>query len=201
MSLTHRDAVLPGDVRTFLAEADRRIERFRIEHNIPGFVPSDFAAVYGVLRALVEEDAAPGNLFCEWGSGFGVVTCLAAMLDFEACGIEIEPELVEEARRLADDFDIPAEFYEGSFLPEGSDVTLDCNAFSWLVTEEESRDEARLGPDDFDVIFIYPWPDEEHIMEALFDRHARPGAILLTYHGAEDLRLRRKQSRKPRRKR
>src|SRR5438128_1871937 len=100
---------LPSEVQVFLREAERRIERFQIEQHIPGFVPSDYALVYQILQTLAAADLTPGQLFCEWGSGFGVVTCLAAMLDYDAYGIEIEVELVESARQLADDFDIPVE--------------------------------------------------------------------------------------------
>jgi hypothetical protein len=187
---------LPGDVRAFLREADRRIERFRLDCRIPGFVPSDYAHAYGVLQSLAVADLAPGNLFCEWGSGFGVVACLAAMLEFDACGIEIECDLVDEARQLADDFDLPVEFIQGSFIPEGSAGCVADDSFAWLTTEESgTEEELGLGPADFDVIFAYPWPDEEKVIAALFDRHAAAGAVLVTYHSGEDVRLRRKRKR------
>ena len=80
--------VIPRDVRAFLTEADRRIDQFWRDFRIPAFVPCDFVRAYEVLRALSSENLTTGNQFCEWGSGFGVVTCLAAMLDFDACGIE-----------------------------------------------------------------------------------------------------------------
>jgi hypothetical protein len=95
LSLPPGNLALPGEVRTFLREAERRIEQFHREHHIPGFVPSDFARVYGALRALAAGDVAPGDRFCEWGSGFGVVACLAAILDFDTYGIEIESDLVD----------------------------------------------------------------------------------------------------------
>src|SRR5437879_5872070 len=88
-------ASIPADVRSFLREADRRIDRFQRDCHVPGFVPCDFTRVYGELRSLTTSELTPGNLFCEWGSGFGVVACLAAMLEYDAYGIEIEGELVE----------------------------------------------------------------------------------------------------------
>src|SRR5947208_15777027 len=91
--LDRSEAAVPADVRAFLREADRRIDEFQRCVRVPGFVPSDFARTYGVLRNLSEANLTPGNLFCEWGSGFGVVACLAAMLDFDAVGIEIEADL------------------------------------------------------------------------------------------------------------
>jgi hypothetical protein len=163
-------------------------------YHLPGFVPSDFARVYGVLWAWAAGDLLPGGLFCEWGSGFGVVACLAAMLEFDACGIEIEGELVDAARQLADDFGLPVEFICGSFIPKGSETCFHTNdRFAWLTTHGEGRlDELGLGPADFDVVFAYPWPDEERVIGALFERYAGAGAVLVTYHESGDLRLRRK---------
>ena len=187
----------PRVVRAFLREAGRRIDRFQRDHHLPGFVPSDYTRTYAALRALSASNLAPGNLFCEWGSGFGVVACLASMLDFDACGIEIEGELVDEARRLADDFDLPVEFVRGSFIPPGSSRRLaPDSAFGWLNTSSDTaHEELGYGPDDFDAIFAYPWPDEERGVTALFERHAGAGAVLLTYHGDDELRLRRKRKR------
>src|SRR5947207_463559 len=86
---------VPRGVRAFLAEADRRIEQFLLTARAPAFVPGDYAGAYRVLRAVAEADVARGTRFCEWGSGFGVVTGLAAALDYEAYGIEVEGELVD----------------------------------------------------------------------------------------------------------
>jgi hypothetical protein len=201
LSLSLDGATLPGDVRAFLREADRRIERFQRDRCVPGFVPSDYAGAYGALRALALAGLAPGDLFCEWGSGFGVVACLAAMLDFDACGIEIEGELVDAARQLAADFGLPVEFVRGSFIPAGGDACLGSgDGFAWLTTDEGgAEDELGLGPADFDVIFAFPWPDEERAIAALFERHAAVGAVLVTYHEGEDFRLR--QKKQPRRRR
>jgi hypothetical protein len=186
----------PADVLVFLREAERRIDRFQRDHHIPGFVPSDFTHTYDALRALAASDLARGNLLCEWGSGFGVVACLACMLDFDVCGIEIEGALVDQARKLAEDFDLPIEFVHSSFIPSGSNGCLaPDSSFGWLNTDcGNAGDDLDYGPDDFDVIFAYPWPDEEQGIAALFARHAGPGALLLTYHGGDELRLRRKKS-------
>src|SRR5438067_13768394 len=121
MKLRIDGAAVPREVRAFLREAERRIEQFQRQGRIPGFVPSDFARSYAVLRALAA-DGARGNLFCEWGSGFGVVACLAAMLDFDACGIEIEAELVDAAQQLAADYDLPVQFLQGSFIPRAGEA-------------------------------------------------------------------------------
>jgi hypothetical protein len=189
---------LPSDVRAFLDEADRRIERFQRDSRVPAFVPSDFPGAYGVLHALSESGAAPGGLFCEWGSGFGVVACLAAMLDYDAHGIEIDDGLVTEARRLAADFDLPVEFLCGSFIPAGAERSVGrTDRFNWLTTRAgDPEGEWGLGPADFDVVFAFPWPDEERVIADLFHRHAAAGAVLVTYHEGQDFRVRRKAARR-----
>lgn len=185
---------LPADVLALLREATKRIRRFLREHRIPGFVSSDFQRAYHALRALTKGDLLAGHQFCEWGSGFGVVACMAAMLDFDARGIEIEGELVDAAQQLADDFGLPVEFICGSFIPKGSDPCRNTTEeFAWLTPDESTtHEELAMGPDDFDVIFAYPWPDEERLTEHLFELHAAVGAVLVTYHENGDFRLRRK---------
>jgi len=43
----------------------------------------------------------------------------------------------DAARQLAADFDLPVEFARGSFIPRGTDVSLEANdGFCWLVTDE-----------------------------------------------------------------
>jgi hypothetical protein len=187
---------VPADVRSFLRAARRRIARLDQSCHIPGFIPSNYERVYAALHALAEMGLAPGNLFCEWGSGIGVVACLAAMLDFDACGIEIEPELVDTARNLAEEFGLPVEFAHGSFIPRRARGCLDTgDGFAWLTTDGgDGHEELGLSPDAFDVIFIYPWPDEERMVARLFGRYAASGALLLTHHACEDFRLRRKLS-------
>jgi hypothetical protein len=194
IKITTDDAAIPGDVSTFLREANKRIEEFQTHCRVPGFVPCDFERTYCFLRAVAAAAVARGSLFCEWGSGFGVVTCLAAFLDFDAVGIEIEGELVNEAQQLADDFGLPVEFLHGSYLPPGCGVgDQGAPDFSWLHAEEN---ELEFDPDDFDVIFAYPWPDEEDLAARLFDRYASKGAVLASYHGGDEFRLRRKVGKK-----
>ncbi len=203
MSLTELSPVsdrtpLPGGVRSLLREADRRIGRFLFRGRIPAFVPSDYEGAYRVLRGLVGSTALRGSRFCEWGSGFGVVTCLAAEVGLDACGIEAEAELVDQARRLAEDFGLDAEFAHGSFIPPGAeDRVHSIGHYSWLTTEADyAYEELGLEVADLDVVFAYPWPDEESLTAQLFDEYAGPGAILVTYHGGDGFRVRRKLRRK-----
>ncbi len=194
-------SVLPDDVIAFLGEADLRVSQFvrNSPIRVTGFVPSDFVTVYHALRAITEANLASGTSFCEWGSGFGVVASLAAMLGFQVCGIEIERGLVDASRRLADDFGLPVEFVHGSFVPSGAEAYVeeayaDNNAESfWLVTDaDDAYEELGLDPDDFDVVFAYPWPGEECLIASLFEKYAAEEALLLMYNQFNSVRLRRK---------
>jgi hypothetical protein len=70
--------------------------------------------------------------------------------------------------------------------------------FAWLVTGGPcGHRELGLDPEDFDVIYAYPWPDEERLTADLFARVARPGAVLATYHGEGAVRLRKKTGKAP----
>jgi hypothetical protein len=192
---------LPRDVAAFLAEVDDRIDRFMRNHPTwgSGFVPSDFVTVYHALRAIADSNLTTGRHFCEWGSGFGVVAMLAEMVGFRACGIEIDRDLVDEAHELASEFELAAEFIHGSFIPRGSEACAE-EAYAdndagvvWLVTEtDEAYEELGLDPDDFDILFAYPWPGEEDVIDRLFDRCASDGTLLLTYGQQNSVRLQRK---------
>ena len=195
------NGAVPPEARRLIREAERRIDRFQRDCRAPAFVPSCYPAAYGVLRWVSESHVARGRRFCEWGCGFGVVASLAAMLDFDSCGIEVEGSLVAEAQRLAEDFDLPVEFAHGSFIPRGAeDRVHKGGTYSWLTTEGDyAYDDLDLDVSDLDVVFAYPWPDEEVVVCDLFDRYAGTGAILATYHGSGEFRLKRKVSGRKRR--
>jgi hypothetical protein len=202
LPLPATDATLPAETARFLREAERRIDRFQADCRVHAFVPCDYRAAFALLRGLSEASLARGSRFCEWGSGFGVVAGLAAMLGFDACGIEIESSLVEESRRLAEDFDLPVEFVQGSFVPRGAEDRVHASGtYSWLTTEGDyAYDDLDSEISDMDVVFAYPWPDEEMVVCDLFEEFAGTGAILATYHSNSEFRLKRKVSRRKRRK-
>lgn len=187
----------PPAILRLLGEADARIEAFMESHAddpVFSFVPSDFHLVYRVLVTLAKRHLAAGPAFCEWGSGLGVVTLLAVSVGFDGCGIETNADLIDEAEALAADFDIPAEFVHGSFIPEGGEVLADrLGDFAWLDTNAPSGyDDLGVDANDFDVVFAYPWPGEEEIVVNLFERYAAVGALLVTYQGVEAVHVRRK---------
>jgi predicted O-methyltransferase YrrM len=190
---------MPADVSALIADAKERIDELEDKSRaaMPAFVPSDFELTYRALVAVDQANLATGRRFLEWGSGIGVVACLAATLGFDAIGIEIEAPLVEIADELAAAHHLDAEFICGSFVPHGTEITVGtADDFAWLsTTGPVAYDDLDLEPNDFDMIFAYPWPGEEQIIFDLFAAHAANGALLLTYHGIEGVRLQRKTKR------
>jgi hypothetical protein len=197
--LRRSDAPLPAEILQFLKAASERIDSYQEACPVPGFVPSGFEEVYRVLRAMMDDEPGQQTKFCEWGSGFGVVASIASELGFQACGIEIEVELVEQAQSLARDFSIDVHFHQGSFIPPGGERFAErayvdsVDGIAWLTTDAQSDlRERELSPAEFDVIFAYPWPDEERAIELLFLRFAADGALLITHHANAEVRVRRK---------
>lgn len=192
------DPVAPSPAAERLVrDAEARIERFihdRRNDPLPSFVPSDARLSYAALERVRERHLSPDMTFCEWGSGFGVTACLATMLGYEACGIEIERDLVDQAQQLAEDHDLPTEFIHGSFIPDtGEDLVYDTGDFATLsLGVHTAYDELGLGVDDFGVVYAYPWPGEESTIERLFDAYAARGALLVTYRGMNDIHVHRK---------
>jgi hypothetical protein len=186
------------EAQQLLKESHLRIDDFlrRQKPAIHNFVSSDFRTVDACLKWIVDERLAAGKNFCEWGCGFGVVAMLAALHEFHACGIEVEPELIAAAIELAEDFEIEVDLAQGSLIPDGGlDVALELESLIELEhidTDSPSAYELGIDVDEFDLIFAYPWPGEELYWETIFDDFACSGAMLLTYHGIEDLRLHRK---------
>jgi hypothetical protein len=190
---------LPPNVAALLEDAGRRIDALdnttRIE--IPAFVPSNFELAYHALAEINAANLATGHRFIEWGSGIGVIACLASCVGFDAVGIEIEQKLVDMAERLAADHGIAVEFVCGSFVPDGIVPRVDwVDGVAWLTTEgRDGYEVLDLEPDDFDVVFAYPWPGEEQVIFDLFADTAAVGALLLTYHGIDGVKLQRKVKR------
>ena len=193
------EIAIPADVTQLLTDAKQRIDTLEDKSRaaMPAFVPSDFALVYRGLAEIESARLATGRRFVEWGSGIGAITCLAMSLGLDAVGIEIEQKLVDIAEELAAKHAIATQFVCGSFVPCGweSDVVWGTDV-AWLTTDgPDAYCELELEPDDFDIIFAYPWPGEEQVIFDLFTDCAAMGALLLTYHGIEGVRLQRKVKR------
>lgn len=179
-----------------ITEANERVDAFTRSHRprIDNFVVCDFPLVDSCLQWIVAENLLSGDAFCEWGSGFGVVTLLAALHGLDASGIEVEPDLIDQAVLLAEDFEIEAQFGCGSFIPDDDQGMVETfSEIDHVDTESRSGyDEVDSDLVDFDLFFAFPWPGEHHFFESVFERHAADGAMLLTFQGIEQLRLQRK---------
>ena len=140
------------------ADAEFVIEGLRRSRTIDcfDFVPSNYNTVYSVLAAL-----PPGGRFCEWGSGIGIVTGLAARLGFAACGIEIHAKMAAASRQLLADYGLSATIETGSYF------------------------EMERAADNY---FTYCWPSKWQRVEEHFESVAPAHARLLMCHGAEDIR-------------
>jgi hypothetical protein len=199
VELTVSSDPLPDATAWLIADAQQRVEAFSDEHavSIPAYVPSDFEVVYRGLAAIELQRLATGRRFIEWGSGIGVITCLAESLGFDAVGIEIEPRLVEMAEELAEEHGASVQFARGSYVPHGAEPRLEMpDDVAWLASGgPDGYEELDMEPDDFDVVFAYPWPGEEQVIFDLFAGSAAVGALLLTYHGQDGLKLHRKVGR------
>jgi len=202
------EARVSDQVARLIATCSRGWERFFADyddHQAPRFVPSVPERVFAVLEEVTRRQLPPTQVFCEWGSGFGTATCLAALLGYEAYGLEIDEELVRLSRAIARRLGIRVTMLCTSLFPAGYEASAGSDGAA-LVTPGSVRDhhdttEAR-GPQRYDgmeiaiadigLFFVYPWPEERELMQELFEAVARAGAILVMYHTDTDIRVLRK---------
>lgn len=151
------------------------------------FVPADYDAV----RATLLSFRTPGCRFLEWGSATGIITIMADLLGFDACGIELDSSLVEVARDLASRWGSNASFATGSFI-----------ALNWEW--KESSGDGRHGTigrgpsgylelgralENFDVVYGFPWMGEEPMMLDLMRCHGRKDAHLLLHTDQNETKI------------
>ena len=178
-------------------QAHEAIERFMLadEHFFDNFVNCDFHLVDQAISWIVENHLLAGNRFLEFGSGFGAVTILASIHGMTASGIEIEQPLVDQANSLADQLQVDADFYCGSFIPRDIDgyANLAAEVQHVDTSAGDVYDQMGVNVDDFDMMFAFPWPGENGFFESVFERTAAQGALFLTYNGIEGIHLHRKE--------
>jgi len=155
---------------------DRFGERPGVFHR---FIPTDLRGARDQLVALKPR----AHTFLELGSGVGVITILADLLGYEACGIEIAPELLDESEHLAEHFDSQATFALGSFVPtsEREEVDLLDPDLHTITEGGDAYEELERTLADFDLVFGYPFPDEEEWMRELVRRGAGDHTAFLCY--------------------
>lgn len=149
------------------------------QHGFHPFVAADYPVVLEALMSL----RAPGLRFLEWGSATGVITILADLLGFDACGIEIDARLVDQARELARRHGSSATFTAGSFLPAGYQWRNGGGDGRTGTIETGESGYLQLGRplSDFDLVFGYPWAGEAAMMHDLMRVHGSPAARLLLH--------------------
>lgn len=151
------------------------------------FVPADYAGAAEVLHQLVSR----AHSFLELGSGVGVITILADLLGFEACGIELDPWLVEQAIGLAQRHGSNATFVAGSFVPEDFRDQVARHQGDFTTTTEGEPAYLELGMElsDFDLVYMFPWPGEEDLYLEMIQRHGRRDTLFLLYGGTDGFQL------------
>jgi hypothetical protein len=156
-------------------------------HEWHPFVAADYESVLQALLGLRN----PGLRFLEWGSAHGVITIMADLLGFEACGIELDASLVRTARRLAATHGSRARFAVGSFLPGGYAWKPRSGDARLGTIGEGSPGYGELGHplEDFDVVFAYPWTGEEPMMHDIMRRYGAREARLLMYGVADGIQI------------
>jgi SAM-dependent methyltransferase len=160
-------------------EIARAFDRDVRQKNWHPFIAADYDVVLRQLLPLRQSGAS----FLECGCATGVITIMADLLGFDACGIEIDADLVAIARRLADKYESSARFALGSFLPTGYEYR-DSNGDGRLGTLTQGHSafpQLARSLEDFDIVFAYPWNGEAGVLEDLVKRHGRSGARLLLY--------------------
>lgn len=183
-----------AEILSFIKEANRRSDEFYDDGlglRYPKYIQSDPLLFQGAVSFLQEEKLLQGNVFCEWGSGFGIASGIASLMGMKTYGIELEEELVSRATRLMQDLDIPVEILNLSYLPDGFEESeghggkdlISPNTTTPRGGYVGSPQYDGLDPEEVDLFFVYPWPDQEEMMMDLFEAVATPGAILLMYLG------------------
>jgi hypothetical protein len=193
LNVISKPCEIPDEVTAMLAEAEQRCDAFfeaGLDRRYPRYLPSNPEKVLAAIATLKESGILRGDVFCEWGSGFGIATCMASLIGFKAYGIEIEDGLVKLSTELAQDLSIPAEYLCTSYLPEGYEECEGIGGKDLLPPQATTSGGAiidttplydGLDPGEVDLFFVYPWPGQEEFMMDLFDEVASEDAILLIY--------------------
>lgn len=198
-------APLTGAVRHLVEAADKRFDAFyaqQLNKRYPRYIASEPAQAYAALKWVTDRGLPPGERFIEWGSGFGVATGMAALLGYEASGIELRAGLVAIARELLASQSIEADFLCTSYIPDGY-IEYETASGSDLVPDDSFGRHLEDGPvyqdgeleidiSEVDLFYAYPWPGEQEMMLKLFDAVAEADAILVAYYGHREICIYRK---------
>ena len=187
---------IPGDIAARIASARAEIEAFQDRWDRPQieqFVAADYHLVYQCLNWTLQFQPRLGQRFLEWGSGFSIVSAIAAEMGLNSFGIEAEPDLLAMGRKTIQTWNVSVELVEGNFLPPGAAELSDDPMLPSLSHDvADAYQTIGLDLDDFALVYAYPWPGEDDFHEFVFDRYAASGALLMLFCGPNDVRLWRK---------
>ncbi|WP_146514016.1 class I SAM-dependent methyltransferase [Rubripirellula amarantea] len=190
---------IPSRVKSRISADLARIEAFQDcwdRPQIEQFVAADFFHMYQSLDWTLQTQLTIGKRFIEWGCGFAVVSAMASTLGLSVVGIEAESALIEHGRATVRDWNEDVEIVHGNFLPDGAESLADDDYLPSLGHAVASAYQTLgLDLDDFAIVYSYPWPGEDDFHEAVFERYACVGALLIMFCGPNDIRLYRKGSR------
>jgi len=179
------DPELLAEFRLLWRDAASLWDEHENEAAFEGYVGSDFDAAYRVLKSFQGRAAT----FLEWGSGLGVVAIMAARMGFESSGIEIQPGLVDLAQTLAQKYHADVTFVCGSFVPEDfePDASLGDEFFRTDSDSASGYDQLDRELADFDLVYAYPWPDEQGLFNSIMRRYGGRRAVLIRYDNREGI--------------
>jgi hypothetical protein len=185
------------DFQTLWSEAEAIWVKNEQKPAFQGYVSADYEGIYRKLKKL----RSRATTFLEWGSGLGVVTIMASCLGFEAYGIEVEPELVEYSRRLAEKFACKPTFACGSFIPSEFEARIaNGDEFHRTIADEVSAyDQLDMELRDFDLVYAFPWPEELTVFRSMMRKCAAPSTLFLRYDAREGLALSRPAAKRQKR--
>ena len=174
-------------LRQLWAEADEIWDRCQDRREFRAYVPAYYHDVYQALVRLQSHLVT----VLEWGSGLGVVTIMASNLGFQAYGIESEAGLVEWSRELAQKYGPNAQFFTGSFIPREYEWSPEHSdeSFRSDVNAEPAYDDLDMELRDFDLVYAYPWPDEQPLYHDIMRQCGSKNSLLLSYDAREGIVL------------
>ena len=124
---------------------------------------------------------------------------MASRLGYDAYGIEYEPDLIDRSRRLAEQYGPDAQFFTGNFIPNGYTWSRrhgDENFRTPIEGCEPAYRELGLDLEDFDLVYAYPWPDEQGMYRDIVKQCGGRRTLLLCYDAREGLMLSRQGGRR-----
>lgn len=180
--------ILPG-LEDLWCEAGTIWDNLHKQGEFFNFVASDYEVVYHALVGLQGQ----AKTVLEWGSGLGVIAIMAARLGFDAYGIEIEPKLIDLSCGLAEKYGAEVEFALGSYVP--GEYSLDPELvdadFRTSFDDEPGYDDLDMELRDFDIVFVYPWPNERALHQDIMRQCGGQHSLFMTFDVREGLSIER----------